>query len=142
MTAPGLPDGEDVPLVRISNVWKKRGANIVLKGVNLVAEHGKVMCLLGPSGAGKSTLLRCINAIELADRGMIYVDGVAIGCRQEGEKFIRLSEREVSRQRADIGMVFKIVNSGQVASSSAMSTAAGTTCSKLSSTNRSCRSRT
>ena len=86
MTAASLPDGEAVPLVRISNVWKKRGANIVLKGVNLVAEQGKVMCLLGPSGAGKSTLLRCINAIELADRGMIYVDGVAIGCRQEGDK--------------------------------------------------------
>jgi polar amino acid transport system ATP-binding protein len=110
MTAAALPDGEAVPLVRISNVWKKRGANIVLKGVNLVAEHGKVMCLLGPSGAGKSTLLRCINAIELADRGMIYVDGVAIGCRQEGDKFIRLSEREVSRQRADIGMVFQSFN--------------------------------
>ena len=110
MTAPGLPDGEAVPLVRISNVWKKRGANIVLKGVNLVAEQGKVTCLLGPSGAGKSTLLRCINAIELADRGMIYVDGVAIGCRQEGDKFVRLSEREVSRQRADIGMVFQSFN--------------------------------
>jgi polar amino acid transport system ATP-binding protein len=110
MTAPGLPDGEAVPLVRISNVWKRRGANIVLRGINLVAEQGKVMCLLGPSGAGKSTLLRCINAIELADRGMIYVDGVAIGCRQEGDRFIRLSEREVSRQRADIGMVFQSFN--------------------------------
>jgi len=92
MTAPGLPDGEAVPLVRISNVWKKRGANIVLKGVNLVAEQGKVTCLLGPSGAGKSTLLRCINAIELADRGMIYVDGVAIGFvnyRQELPYFVQ-----------------------------------------------------
>uniref|UniRef100_UPI0035A25B47 amino acid ABC transporter ATP-binding protein n=1 Tax=Reyranella soli TaxID=1230389 RepID=UPI0035A25B47 len=99
-----------VPLVRISNVWKKRGANVVLKGVNLVAHQGTVVCLLGPSGAGKSTLLRCINAIELPDRGMIHLDGVAIGCRQEGDKFIRLSEREVSRQRADIGMVFQNFN--------------------------------
>jgi polar amino acid transport system ATP-binding protein len=110
MTAPEPPDGEGNPLVRILNVWKKRGPNIVLKGVNLTAEQGKVVCLLGPSGAGKSTLLRCINAMELADRGMIYVDGVAIGCRQEGDKFIRLSEAEVSRQRADIGMVFQSFN--------------------------------
>ena len=100
----------EAPLVRISDVWKKRGPNIVLKGVNLTADHGKVVCLLGPSGAGKSTLLRCINAMELADRGMIYVDGVAIGCRQDGDRFIRLSEAEVRRQRADIGMVFQNFN--------------------------------
>lgn len=98
------------PLVRISNVWKKRGANIVLRGVDLTVDRGKVVCLLGPSGAGKSTLLRCINAMELADRGMIYVDGVAIGCRQEGDRFVRMSEAEVSRQRADIGMVFQNFN--------------------------------
>ena len=98
------------PLVRISNVWKKRGSNIVLRGVDLSVDRGKVVCLLGPSGAGKSTLLRCINAMELADRGMIYVDGVAIGCRQVGDSFIRLSEAEVSRQRADIGMVFQNFN--------------------------------
>ena len=110
MTNQGVPDRVDVPLVRICDVWKKRGANIVLRGVNLVAEQGQVVCLLGPSGAGKSTLLRCINAIELADRGMIYVDGVAIGCRQDGERFIRLPESEVSRQRADIGMVFQSFN--------------------------------
>jgi polar amino acid transport system ATP-binding protein len=110
MTAQGSRNDEEVPLVRISNVWKKRGANVVLKGVNLSVHQGKVVCLLGPSGAGKSTLLRCINAIELADRGMIYLDGAAIGCRQEGDRFVRLSEREVSRQRADIGMVFQNFN--------------------------------
>lgn len=107
MTAPAR---EETPLVRIANVWKKRGANIVLKGVDMVAHQGSVVCLLGPSGAGKSTLLRCINAIEMPDRGMIYIDGVAIGCRQEDGKFIRMSENEVSRQRADIGMVFQNFN--------------------------------
>jgi polar amino acid transport system ATP-binding protein len=54
--------------------------------------------------------LRCINAIELPDRGMIWVDGVAIGCRREGDRYVRLSEAEVSRQRADIGMVFQTYN--------------------------------
>jgi polar amino acid transport system ATP-binding protein len=98
------------PLVRIANVWKKRGATIVLRGVNLEAEQGQVVCLLGPSGAGKSTLLRCINALSLPDRGMIWVDGVAIGCHREGDRFVRLSETEVSRQRADIGMVFQTFN--------------------------------
>ncbi len=98
------------PLVRMSNVWKKRGHNVVLKGVDFSVAHGKVVCLLGPSGAGKSTLLRCINAIEMPDRGMIYLDGVAVGCHQRGESFVRMSEREVAGQRADIGMVFQNFN--------------------------------
>ena len=100
----------DIPLVRISNVWKKRGDTLVLKGVDLSARLGEVVCLLGPSGAGKSTLLRCINALEMPDRGMVYLDGVPVGCRQEGERFVRLAERETSRQRADIGMVFQTFN--------------------------------
>jgi polar amino acid transport system ATP-binding protein len=100
----------EMPLIRIANVWKKRGGNAVLKGVGLSARQGEVLCLLGPSGAGKSTLLRCINALEMPDRGMVYLDGVPIGCRQEGERFVRLAERETSRQRADIGMVFQTFN--------------------------------
>ena len=99
-----------LPLVRVSHVWKKRGANIVLRGVNLEAAEGQVVCLLGPSGAGKSTLLRCVNGLSLPDRGMVWIDGVAIGCRQEGARFVRLSETELSRQRADIGMVFQTFN--------------------------------
>jgi len=100
MTAPGLPDGEAVPLVRISNVWKKRGANIVLKGVNLVAEQGKVMCLLGPSGAGKSTLLRCINGLETPDGGSIRFRGEHVPTTKSGL-------RELRRH---IGMVFQSFN--------------------------------
>jgi polar amino acid transport system ATP-binding protein len=101
---------DTVPLVRISNVWKKRGHNVVLKGVNLEARQGQVVCLLGPSGAGKSTLLRCINAIEMVDKGMIYIDGVPIGCEEKDGKLYRMSEANVSRQRADIGMVFQNFN--------------------------------
>lgn len=98
------------PLVRIENVWKSRGENVVLKGVSMVVDKGEVMCLLGASGAGKSTLLRCINAIEPADRGLIHVDDVLIGCTCVGDHYRRLRERDVSAQRADIGMVFQGFN--------------------------------
>jgi polar amino acid transport system ATP-binding protein len=98
------------PLVRCENIWKKRGSNIVLKGVDLEAHRGEVICLLGPSGAGKSTLLRCINAIESADRGLVFVDDVPIGCHARDGGYVRMSERELSRQRADIGMVFQNFN--------------------------------
>jgi polar amino acid transport system ATP-binding protein len=98
------------PLVRITDVWKQRGRNTVLKGVNLEATRGQVVCLLGPSGAGKSTLLRCINALEACDRGIVSVDGVPIGVEQRGGAFYRMRETALSRQRAEIGMVFQNFN--------------------------------
>ena len=109
-TGSPVAGGADPAMVRIVEVWKRRGHNEVLKGINFSAQRGEVVCLLGPSGAGKSTLLRCINALEENDSGVVYVDGVAIGCREHGGKFYRLSERELCRQRADIGMVFQSFN--------------------------------
>jgi ABC-type polar amino acid transport system ATPase subunit len=98
------------PMVRIVDVWKTRGRNQVLKGVNFTAEKGQVVCLLGPSGAGKSTLLRCINALEANDSGVVYVDGASIGCEERGGRFHQISERALCRQRAEIGMVFQNFN--------------------------------
>lgn len=98
------------PFVRMEKIWKARGQNVVLKGVDLEIFNGEIICLLGPSGAGKSTLLRCINAIEPADRGLIYVDDIPIGCKARNGVFVRMRESEMARQRADIGMVFQNFN--------------------------------
>ncbi len=92
------------------DVWKSRGANLVLKGVHFAAWKSQVVCLLGPSGAGKSTLLRCINGLETIDRGLIYVDGHPIGYRERDGELHELSERELCRQRSEIGMVFQNFN--------------------------------
>jgi polar amino acid transport system ATP-binding protein len=109
-TMPPVTDGASPTMVRVVDVWKRRGHNEVLKGINFSACRGEVVCLVGPSGAGKSTLLRCINALEDNDSGVVYVDGVAIGCREYAGRLYRLSERELCRQRADIGMVFQNFN--------------------------------
>ncbi len=98
------------PMVRAVGVWKSRGANQVLKGVDFIAEARQVVCLLGPSGAGKSTLLRCINALEANDRGVVYVDGSPVGYRERSGTLHQLGEREICRQRAEIGMVFQAFN--------------------------------
>ena len=98
------------PMVRIVDVWKTRGRNTVLKGINFTARKGQVVCLLGPSGAGKSTLLRCINALEANDSGVVFVDGESIGCTERDGSFHEISERALCRQRANIGMVFQNFN--------------------------------
>ena len=97
-------------MVAVADVWKARGRTQVLRGVNLEAARGEVVCLLGLSGAGKSTLLRCVNALEPCDRGVVHVDGAAIGCEERSGRWYRLRERDVSRQRTSIGMVFQGFN--------------------------------
>jgi polar amino acid transport system ATP-binding protein len=97
-------------LVRARQLRKHYGSLEVLRGVDLTVRRGEVVVLLGASGAGKSTLLRCENHLEAADGGEIWVDGVPIGFRHDGGKLHELREKDVARQRADIGMVFQRFN--------------------------------
>ena len=97
-------------LVSARKLRKHYGSLEVLRGVDLTVRRGEVVVLLGASGAGKSTLLRCVNHLEAADGGEIWVDGVPIGFRLDGGKLHELREAEVAKQRADIGMVFQRFN--------------------------------
>jgi polar amino acid transport system ATP-binding protein len=98
------------PMVRADNVHKSFGHVEVLRGIDLEVAPREVFCLLGPSGSGKSTFLRCINHLEKIDAGRLYVDGHLVGYRSKGDKIHELREKEVARQRRDIGMVFQRFN--------------------------------
>jgi polar amino acid transport system ATP-binding protein len=97
-------------MVQAQGVHKSYGHLEVLKGIDLEVGAGEVVCLIGPSGSGKSTFLRCINHLETIQAGAIRVDGALIGCRAHKGRLYELSEAEVCRQRADIGMVFQRFN--------------------------------
>lgn len=94
--------------VEIRNVWKSFGDNIVVRDVSLDVARGQKVCVLGPSGSGKSTLLRCINWLEEPDSGEIYIAGQRMGIGADGKS--HMSDREISRLRARIGMVFQSFN--------------------------------
>jgi polar amino acid transport system ATP-binding protein len=97
-------------MVVAEGVRKRFGHLEVLKGISLEVAEREVMVLLGPSGSGKSTFLRCINHLENIDGGRLSVDGELVGYRQSGDTLYELKEREVSRKRAEIGMVFQRFN--------------------------------
>ncbi|WP_455835929.1 amino acid ABC transporter ATP-binding protein [Pseudarthrobacter siccitolerans] len=97
-------------LVEITKVHKSFGATEVLKGVSLTVEPGGVAVIVGPSGSGKSTLLRTINHLEKVDGGHISIDGKLVGYEVRGHKLHELREKEILRQRTDIGMVFQNFN--------------------------------
>ena len=95
--APTPDPGSNAPMVEISGLYKSYGKMEVLKDCNLVVDRGEVVVICGPSGSGKSTLIKCVNGLEPFDRGLLVVDGVAVGNRVS----------DMTKLRARIGMVFQ-----------------------------------
>lgn len=89
----------------IENVCKtfqsKDGTVNALKNVNLTIEAGDIYGIIGMSGAGKSTLVRCMNFLEVPTTGRVLVRGRALG---------DLTQRELRKQREEIGMIFQHFN--------------------------------
>ena len=98
------------PLVRIAGLRKSFGAIEVRKGVDLEVARGECISIVGPSGSGKTTLLRCVNFLERPSGGEIWVDDTRIGQKESGGRVRDLSDREMAKERAEIGFVFQRFN--------------------------------
>ena len=96
--------------MQIRGLRKSFGSHRVLDRIDLDVREGEVTVLLGPSGSGKSTLLRCVNHLEKPDAGFVEVAGELIGYRHDHGRLRELPHRQVTRQRARIGMVFQQFN--------------------------------
>ena len=96
------------PIVAVEGINKSFGSVQVLHDVSLTVRRGEVVVVCGRSGSGKSTLLRCIDHLETIDSGSIRACGHLVGRSERTGR--ALSDREVSRQRRDMGMVFQSFN--------------------------------
>ena len=61
--------------LRVCGVRKSFGSNNVLRGIDFSLGKGEILSIIGSSGSGKTTLLRCLNNLETADEGEVWVDG-------------------------------------------------------------------
>ena len=90
-------------MVRAENVYKTFYTTHKIEAlidVSCRVVKGEVVVIIGPSGSGKSTILRCLNMLEKADSGHIYIDGVDI-----------LSHNtNINKVREEMGMVFQSFN--------------------------------
>jgi len=97
-------------IVKAEKVNKHFGSLHVLRDIDLEVRRNEVVVIIGPSGSGKSTFLRCINHLEKINGGHIYVNGHMIGYHDRSGRLVEDSERNIARQRAEIGMVFQRFN--------------------------------
>lgn len=74
-----------IPLLSVTGLSKAYGPKMVLDGVDLSLDAGRLTLVTGPNGSGKSTLLRCLAGLA----------------RYEGE--VLMAGRPVSQGRSRIG---------------------------------------
>ena len=79
--------------IKVSNVIKKFGDNIIIPGMSVNIKNGEFFTLLGPSGCGKTTLLRMIAGFNSIEGGEICFDDKVIN--------------DMPAHKRNIGMVFQ-----------------------------------
>lgn len=78
-----LPESKELPAfndrIKFIDVhFGYKGADTVLRGINLEIKKGQVVAFVGPSGVGKTTLLNLIPRFYDPTSGRIEIDGIDI----------------------------------------------------------------
>jgi phospholipid/cholesterol/gamma-HCH transport system ATP-binding protein len=89
---------EKEPVVVFENVSITFDLKPVLDDVSFTVRHGETRIILGPAGGGKSVLMKLANGLIHPDSGVIRVFG---------EDITTMSENDLYKLRARIGMVFQ-----------------------------------
>ena len=99
------------PVLVAEHIHKKFDQLEVLKGVSLAANKGDVVSILGSSGSGKSTFLRCINFLEMPEKGKIIVGDQEVICgHTTSGKSNSPDRKKIDLMRTQLGMVFQGFN--------------------------------
>lgn len=88
----------EAPAVVFDNVHLAFDEKKILKGVSFRLDRGHTKIILGASGSGKSTILKLLLGLLKPDAGEIWING---------ERTDTMSEAQMMKVRADLGMVFQ-----------------------------------
>lgn len=91
---------ERTEIIKTVDLHKRFGDLEVLKGVSETIYKGETVSIIGPSGGGKSTFLRCLNLLEVPEKGQIFFCGDEL----TGKKV------DLDLHRQKMGMVFQHFN--------------------------------
>ena len=96
--------------IEMKDIVKTYGSSVVLHGVSLSLEKGQVVSIIGPSGAGKSTFLRCLNHLEIIQKGSICTNGQYLARMDAEGNSVYAPEKEMRKICLNMGMVFQSFN--------------------------------
>jgi len=68
----------DVPIVEVSELFKRYGDVIAVDHISFTVAGGEVFGILGPNGAGKTTTLEILEGLRRPDGGHAVVDGMDV----------------------------------------------------------------
>ena len=94
-------------MLKAENIQKSFGRTEVLKNISFSLERGEVLAIIGSSGSGKTTLLRCLNFLEMPQRGRITVNNEVLFDSSETAK---KNDLDVRKKRLHFGLVFQSFN--------------------------------
>ena len=69
---------EDIPAIKIVDLYKSYGPKEVLKGLNLEVFKGELFGFIGRNGIGKSTTIDCMIGVKRFNSGTIEIEGYDI----------------------------------------------------------------
>ncbi len=87
-------------VIELTGVNKWYGDFQALVDINMSVKRSERVVVCGPSGSGKSTMIRCINRLEVHQRGKIVVDSIELTDNLKNIEAIR----------SEVGMVFQSFN--------------------------------
>ena len=87
-------------MIKVENLYKNYGKLEFLKDISTEVKKGDIIAIIGPSGSGKSTFLRCLNKLEEATAGHIYVNN----------QDLMGVDTDINKIREKVGMVFQHFN--------------------------------
>src|SRR5262252_3923997 len=95
MSAASKPGTRVQPYLSVNNIEVIYDHVIlVLKGVSLKVEEGRIVALLGANGAGKTTTLKAISNLLRAERGEVTKGSI----EYRGERIDRLTPNDLVRR--------------------------------------------
>ena len=86
------------PVVVFDRVQLAFDERVILRDVSFTLIKGHTKIILGASGAGKSITLKIMLGLIRSDAGVVWVNG---------QRVDQLSESELMKVRADLGMIFQ-----------------------------------
>ena len=90
-------------MIEVKDLHKTFKQQEVLKRISFSIEKGETVSIIGPSGSGKSTLLRCLNLLEVPEKGKVKIGEI-------GYDATHITKEEELALRKVTAMVFQEYN--------------------------------